>query len=84
MNLPIRTTAIELQHLEQVLASAGWALIVRKLESLELRAADEEHKAPNWDVVREARGKRDGLRLALQAPRILIEEIAEQLKEGGK
>lgn len=84
MNLPIRTTAIELQHLEQVLASAGWALIVRKIEALEVRAAGEEHKAPNWDAVREARGKREGLSLALEAPHILVQEITEQLKQEGK
>jgi hypothetical protein len=84
MNLPIKPSAIELQHLEQVLASAGWALIVRKMETMGTQATLSALKAKTWDETLVARGKLEGLTLAVRAPQILLEEINEQLKQEGK
>lgn len=84
MIVPIKPSAIELQHLEQTLATAGWALIARKMEAIGETVKDKVMKAKTWDEFLEQRGKMAGLALAFDAPHILIEEITTKLKQEGK
>jgi hypothetical protein len=84
MNVPIKPSAIELGHLEQTLATAGWALIVRKIGETHQRVMANALKAASWQETLIERGKLEGLKLALEAPQILKEEITERLKREGK
>lgn len=84
MNIPIKVSAIDLAHLEQTLVTAGYALIVRKIEAITALATTDAIKAKTWEETLTARGKMEGLKLALLAPAILKEEIETRLKKEGK